>query len=59
MFLFFQPSYLAKKCDWQTYFFVPSLPLFFPASSPKQLWDLLGSFQTILIKWKRLRMLQI
>lgn len=39
--------------------FAFSLPLFFPDSSSKWPWDLLGSFQTILIKWKCLQMLQI
>lgn len=55
---FFQPSYLAKNCYWQMCLFAFSL-LFFPASSPKWPWDLLGSFQTILIKWKWLQMLHI
>lgn len=40
--------------------FAFSLPLFFPpVSFPKWPWDLLGSFQTILIKWKWLQMLQL
>lgn len=55
MFLFFPAQLFSKKCYWNMCLFAASLPLFFPANSPKLLWDLLGSFQTSLIEWKWLQ----